>query len=340
MRIYIASPGQFYEGFNSRIRGEGRWLIHLAGVLRTQGHDVTVFSNDPLGVYTDRGVTFTSVWNDAYPKECDLMISMDAFSDLPQLHKTNVTPQVDTFKPTKRVWATVFPVEDTHPVHDVLPVIYMYNFGRQKGIPLPLLTHDKVVPPDFTKTKFHWYSKNANEEPQYILGAMRGIARLVENHGASGTFIDGPQLFQGDYRKNYPKEKEQETKQLFSSILSKGSESFANWVPYDYALSLLSKSKLLLGVHHPIMAPSILEVVVLGGFPVIFENQKNCPPYDHVDIPYVKENASDDEVADFIEMMWTDKDLFEASVLTCQEAIHAHSYPEVYKAVQKFIYDL
>ena len=96
MKVYISCPGYFHEGlgFNSRIRGEGRWLVHIAGVLTQQGHDVTIFSNDPVPPYTDGGVKFSSIFNVAnHDPNCDLLIAMDAFPDLPHVHSSgHVTP--------------------------------------------------------------------------------------------------------------------------------------------------------------------------------------------------------------------------------------------------------
>jgi hypothetical protein len=166
---------------------------------------------------------------------------------------------------------------------------------------------------------------------------MRGLYELVTKHGACGSFVDGTHLESKRYQKNYPRDKEQLSKTLFEEIIAAGSESFPCWAPYNYVQQLMSQSKLLVGVHHPVAAPSMAEIVAHGGFPVQFENQHTCPPYNHVDIPFIPEGSSDEEIRDFIVEMWTNEDLFVRSVLTCQSAIETHSSASVSVIVENFI---
>lgn len=342
MKIYMSSPGQFYQGFNSKLRGEGRWLAHLADILTQQGHQVSIFSNDPVKPYQDRGVVFSSIHNQLGDPSCDLLISMDSFPDLPEVfHKTNISPLLGKFKPKLRVWAGYFPLGDyDSPIYDIMPVIHPWNYkqcseGRANFI--PIVTHEQVYPPGFDRNRFHWYSKNAHEEPQYIAGVMAALHKLVTEYGAVGSFVDGIQIDSQPFRKEYPKNKEDMTKILFRDIISRGSESFAYWAPYDHVQQLLSQSKLLVGVHHPVAAPSMAEIAVYGGFPIQWKNQHDCPPYEDVDIPFIEEDASDEEVYEFILEMWNNEELFTKSVLTCQEAISPHSSANVYRVVENFI---
>ncbi len=345
MKIYISSPGQFYEGFNSKLRGEGRWLVHLAGILTQQGHTVSIFSNDPVRPYQHLGVTFTSIFNQLDDPDCDLLISMDSFPDLPDVfHKTNISPYLGKFNPTQRIWAGFFPLGDyDSPIYDIMPVIHPWNYkqcreGRANF--LPIVTHKEVVPPAFDRNRFHWYSKNAHEEPKYIAGVMTALHKLAVQHGTVGTFVDGIQIGSQKYRKDYPQSKEDMTKILFKEILVKGSESFSAWAPYDYVQQVMSQSKLLVGVHHPVAAPSMAEIAVYGGFPIQWKNQHDCPPYENVDIPFMEENISDEEVTEFILEMWNNEELFTKSVLTCQEAISAHSQANAYVVVEEFMRNL
>lgn len=342
MKIYISSPGQFYEGFNSKLRGEGRWLVHLAGILTQQGHRVAIFSNDPVRPYEHNGVVFTSIHNQLDSPECDLLIAMDSFPDLPeQFHKTNISPLLGEFRPRNRVWAGFFPLGDyDSPIYDMMPVIHPWNYdqcrnGRANFI--PIVTHEEVHPPGFNKTRFHWYSKNAHEEPKYIAGVMMALHELVTKRGAAGSFVDGVQIGSQKYRKDYPQNKEDLTKILFKEILVKGSESFSHWAPYDYVQQLMSQSKLLVGVHHPVAAPSMAEIAVYGGFPIQWKNQHDCPPYNYADIPFMEEDVSDEEVREFILEMWDNEELFTKSVLTCQEAISPHSRENASKIVEDFM---
>ncbi len=345
MKIYISSPGQFYEGFNSRLRGEGRWLMHLAGILASQGHQVAIFSNDPVRPYTQQGVLFTSIFNQVDDPDCDLLISMDSFPDLPEcFHKTNISPHLGKFNPQKRVWAGFFPISGVNEViYDLMPVIHPWAYETcqlGKATHIPIVTHVRVIPPSFHNTRFHWYSKNAHEEPQYIAGVMQGLYELVTHHGACGSFVDGVQIGSQRYQKDYPESKEQLTKILFKEIVVAGSDSFSHWAPYNYVQQCMSQSKLLVGVHHPVAAPSMAEIAAYGGFPVQFKNQHDCPPYNRVDIPFIPEDASDEDVRDFIVEMWTNEDLFTQSVLTCQGAIEKHSLASARFIVEDFMENL
>ncbi len=344
MKIYISSPGQFYEGFNSRLRGEGRWLVHMAGILAQQGHQVAIFSNDPVKPYTSQGVLFSSIFNQFNDPNCDLLISMDSFPDLPDcFHKTNISPLLARFNPQHRVWAGFFPLGIDGPndvIYDIMPVIHPWNYETcrsGKATHIPIITHTSLTPPDFNKSRFHWFSKNAHEEPQYITGVMQALFKLVKHHGAVGSFVDGPVIGSQRYHKEFPENKEQLTKILFKEIIAAGSESFSQWMPYDYVQKLMSQSKLLVGVHHPVAAPSMAEIAAYGGFPIQFWNQKACPPFDHVDIPFIPENTSDEEVCDFILEMWTNEKLFTESVLTCQSAIADHALDKSAVIIKNFI---
>lgn len=340
MKIYISSPGQFYAGFNSKLRGEGRWLIHLAYILTQQNHQVIIFSNDPVHPYQQNGIFFDSIHNPLSNPDCDLLIAMEAFLDLPEVHKTPISTLLERFQPKKRIWASFFPIGNyDSPIYDIMPVIHPWNYDQcrnGRAICIPIVTHTQTRPPDFTKTHFHWYSKNAHETPQYLAGVMQGLFELVTKYGASGSFIDGWQISNQSYR-DYPQNKEDLTKILFNEIINRGSISFSHWVPYDYAQYLLAKSKLLVGIHHPIAAPSMAEIAAYGGFPVIWENQHKCPPYDLVDIPIVSDSASDEEIRDFLVEIWTNEKLYTETVLVCQEAIRPHSLAQASKIVADFI---
>jgi len=160
---------------------------------------------------------------------------------------------------------------------------------------------------------------------------------LVTKHEACGSFVDGVHLSDKRYQKNYPHDKEQLTKTLFKEIIEAGSESFPCWATYNYVQQLMSQTKLLVGVHHPVAAPSMAEIAAHGGFPVQFENQHRCPPYNHVGIPFIPEGASDEEIRDFIVEMWTNEDLFVRSVLDCQAAIEQHSSDQAFRIVEDFM---
>lgn len=343
MRIYISSPGQFYEGFNSKLRGEGRWLMHMAGVLARSGHEVAVFSNDPVRPYQDQGVTFSSIFNfQGHDLNCDVLVAMDSFSDLPGTHKTNITPLLDNFNPQRRVWAGFFPCGDDD-VYNYIPTIHPWNYQQcrdGKATWLPIITHVELQAPGFERKRFHWYSKNAHEEPKYIAGVMMALHELASKQEVVGSFVDGVQIGSQKYQKEYPQNKEDLTKILFKEILVKGSESFSHWAPYDYVQSLMSQSKMLVGVHHPVAAPSMAEIVSYGGFPLQFKNQKDCPPYDQVDIPFIPEDASDEQVREFILEVWNNEELFTSTVLTCQEAIRGHGLDEAAVRINKFFEEL
>lgn len=345
MRVYISSPGQFFQGFNSRLRGEGRWLLHLAGALAENGHEVTIFSNDPVRPYKDKGVIFSSIHNfQGHDLNCDILVAMDSFSDLPGTHKTNITPVLDNFRASKRVWAGFFPVGgDQEQIYSYIPTIHPWNYkpcreGRATW--LPIITHLDFQSPGFGRNRFHWYSKNAHEEPKYIMGVMSALYDLAMEKGAVGSFVDGVQIGSQKYRKDYPQNKEDLVKILFKEVVAKGSESFSHWAPYDYVQQLMFRSKMLVGVHHPVAAPSMAEIVAHGGFPLQFKNQKDCPPYDQVDIPFVKEDASDEEVKEFILEAWNNEELFTKTVLTCQEAIVGHGKQQAAARINKFFEEL
>lgn len=336
-KIYIVTPGHFYEGFNSRIRGEGRWLVHVAGVLSNQGHSVSILSTDLIRTYKDRGVTFSSIYNDP-PPDCDIMFSMDAWNDVPHLHKTKWTPLLDRFRPQQRVQALFFPT--TEEVYNYIPVIHPWKYQtvcQGLGYCLPVITHNKCLEPGFDRQGLHWFSKRADEEPQYILGAIRAMHELVVNKGAYAVFVDGRYIHQSAYR-NYDADKEKQTKILFEQMLAtKRTVSLGRWAPYDFVREWMVNCKLLVGIHHPIAAPSMAEIAVSGGFPVLFGNQAECPPYDQIEFPHIPLSASDEEVKDFILKAWTDRDFFESTVLACQEAVQDHRQDRAAEIINQFV---
>lgn len=342
MRIYISCPGFFYQGFNSRLRGEGRWLVNVAGVLQQAGYEVAVLSNDPVRPYKDQGVIFASV-HDQLPPECDVLMSMDTFEDVPHLHKTNITPLLSRkFRPQKRVAALFFPTAPE--VYDYLPVIHPWNYSQVRegsGFFLPIITHSHLDPPNFEKKRFHWYSKRPNENPEYLLGVLKGLLRLVKGDGASGLFVDGHWILTNDYRNNCPIEIRKEVQQTFMEIMaSSPSDSLARWVPYDNARESMASSKMLVGVHHPVAAPSMAEAASDGAFPLIFGNQKQCPPYDQIEIPFIPLDFTNKQVEEFIVRTWSDRQLFESTVLACQDAIKEHAQDRAARRIIQFFEDL
>lgn len=338
MRIYVVSPGVFNEGFNSALRGEGRWLLGISEVFASTGHEVVVFGESPLAEYFDRGVKFSSLSN-FFPAECDLLISMTPYSDAPLLDKTKYSVILDQkFKPGKRILALFFPTSDA--VYDSYPVIHPWDY-QGRGTFIPLITHKNLSPPSFIRNRFHWHSKKPNDMPQYLIPVLRGIRRLCLQHSAQGLFVDGAWILYGEYPPDFAKSKALEAQFIFKEIMRRpGNESLDRWAPYDYSLSSIQSSKLLIGTHSPISSPSMAEISVSGGFPILFENQKNVPPYDTVDIPFIPLKSSEKEIEDFIVRLWTDEDLFCKSVLTCQKALQRNSYFEASKAIGKFLEEI
>jgi hypothetical protein len=338
MKIFIASPGFYYEGFNSKLRGEGRWLVHMAGVLSSVGHDVTIFSNDMVRPYTDRGVKFDSVLNVRSDRECDIVVSMDAFMDVPHLGKSDRSPLIAQLKAPKRVQALFFPTAQE--VYDYIPVIHPWNWDN-KGHFVPIITHSEVAPPAFDRTRFHWYSKHPDETPEYLVEVLKGLLGLITDHGATGgLFVDGAWIMSDTYR-NLISDKQEKAKALFAQIMQTGgSESLGNWAPYDYVQESIQKSKLLVGIHHPIAAPSQAEALAAGTLPIIFENQKQCPPFDQIDFPFIPLDSSESEIVEFITRAWTDKDFFEKSVLSGQEAIVDHAQDRASRLIVNFFEEL
>ncbi len=338
MRIFIASAGFFYDGFNSKLRGEGRWLVHMAGVLASAGHDVTIFSNDMIRPYTDQGADFDSILNVRSDIECDIVVSMGAFMGVPHLGQTELSPLIEQLKAPKRVQALFFPTAQE--VYDHIPVIHPWNW-EDKGHFVPIITHSALTPPGFDRTRFHWYSKHPDETPEYLVGVLKGLRDLVTGLGSTGgLFVDGAWIMSDTYR-NITPEKEQEAKTIFTQIMQTGdSESLGNWAPYDYIQESILNSKLLVGIHHPVAAPSMAEAVASGALPIIFENQKKCPPFDKCDFPFIPTDPSESEIVEFITKAWTDKDFFEKSVLLGQEAIVDHAQDRASRLIINFFEEL
>jgi hypothetical protein len=338
VRVFIPAPGQFYDGFNSKLRGEGRWLVNIAGALADAGHDVTIFSNDMLRPYTDRGVDFESILNVHSNIECDIVVSMEPFPDVPHLGKSDLSPRIAFLKSEKRVQALFFPTDDS--VYDYIPVIHPWNWDN-KGYFVPIITHSEVSPPGFDRSRFHWYSKTPHETPEYLVGVLKGLRELITEHGCSGgLFIDGAWFMSDEYR-NITTEKEEAAKILFTQIMqTEGSESLVGWAPFDYIQESIITSKLLVGLHHPVAAPSMAEALAAGSLPIIFENQKGYPPFDKCDFPFIPLGTSESEIVEFITKAWTDKDFFEKSVLSGQEAIADHAQDRASRLIVNFFEEL
>lgn len=340
MDIYIVTPGHFYEGFNSRVRGEGRWLVHMAGVLVNQGHNVRILSTDPVRSYVDKGVVFSSIYNSHKP-DCDVMFSMDAWEDVPHLHKTKWSSMLNRFNPKRRVQALFFPTSSE--VYDYIPVIHPWKYEQVRngmGHCLPIITHEEVSAPGFDRHRIHWFSKHSDENPEYILGVMRALDTLVFEYGARPLFVDGVYIESQSYR-NYDPQKEAETKRLFRQIVVGGpAQSLGNWAPYDFVRDWMASSKLMVGIHHPVAAPSMSEIAALGGFPVLFENQTSCAPYDTIDLPCIPLSANEDEVKSFILRAWQDESFFNDTVHLCQEAIEDHRQSRAAEIIRRFLEEL
>lgn len=340
MKIYIVTPGHFYEGFNSRVRGEGRWLVHMAGVLVNQGHEVCIVSTDQLRPYQDNGVWFSSIYNKNEP-DCDLMISMDPWMDVPHLHKTEWGQMLEEYNPQKRVLALFFPTADE--VYDYLPVIHPWNYQQVrdgKAHFLPTITHEVPKPPGFDRNRVYWYSKRPNEENTYLLGSILGAHAIIVGREAEGFFVDGAWIQQGEYR-NCDPQKEAAIKSLYQQILDTGRvDSLGTWAPYDHARNMMIGSKLLLGIEHPVAAPSMAEAAATGSFPVLFQSQTTVPPYDVIDLPCIPMDADDSQIREFILKAWDDREFFESTVLACQAAVEDHRQSRAAVRIQKFIEEL
>jgi len=310
----------------------------MAGVLSDAGHDVTIFSNDMVRPYTDREVVFDSILNVCSDRECDIVVSMDAFMDVPHLSKSARSPSIAQLKAPKRVQALFFPTAQE--VYDYIPVIHPWNW-EDKGHFVPIITHSEVASPAFDRTRFHWYSKRPDETPEYLVGVLKGLLGLVTDHGSSGgLFVDGAWIMSDTYR-NLISEKQKEARTLFTQIMQTGdSESLGNWAPYDYIQESILNSKLLVGIHHPVAAPSMAEALASGTFPVIFGNQKKCPPFDKCDFPFIPLDSNESDIVEFITRAWSDKDFFEKSVLLGQEAIVDHAQDRASRLIINFFEEL
>ncbi len=117
-------------------------------------------------------------------------------------------------------------------------------------------------------------------------------------------------------------------------------DSLAYWAPYDHAQRLMSKSKMMVGGHHPVVAPSMAESAASGAFPMLFENQATLPPYNTIDLPHIPMSSNDREVKEFILQVWDDRDLFESTILACQESIQDHQRDRAELIIKKFIEEL
>lgn len=340
MKIYIVSSGHFYEGFNSRLRGEGRWLVHLAEALVVQGHQVRIISTDRIRTYRDRGVLFSSIYEGGDPN-CDLMVSMFPWEDVPRVKKNQWSATLNNYNPRKRVLALFFPTEIE--VYGHLPVIHPWNYDQVRrglGNFIPVITHEECELPGFDRNHLYWFSKRPNETPDYLLGVIAAAHDLVVDKNVEALFVDGAHIHQGEY-KNYPAEKITAIKYLYGEMLNTGRvDSLANWAPYDHVRNIMSKTKMMIGIHNPGVAPSMVESAVSGAFPMLFENQAVLPPYDTINIPYIPMSSTETEVKEFILQVWNDRVLFESTVFACQDEVQDHKRSRATLIIQKFIEEL
>lgn len=285
MRIAFSSPGDFNYGYDSLVRGEGKYCQAIARVLAKNPNNEVCILGQGNKTYKDEkyNTYYLNIYNPP-ETEFDIFFSIgDPFFDI-GIEPNWMTEHVSKIKTKKRVFMSFFG-SDSHKNCNI-PVVYPYYYKEVDNkhtfcLPICLNSQNELNKNNYDKNNGVWTTKNSHENPEYLYQSFKHCSEYINNKNGKFIIIDFLCLVDREY-KNSDKVKK---------IISDNKSIYwwqKEWLPYSKMEYIMSKSKFITGIHHPIVGPSQLQIVFNGGVPIIFENQKNLPPYDKVNIPYIR----------------------------------------------------
>jgi hypothetical protein len=297
VKIGIVGPGDFSNGWNSLVRGEGRWLMSiLKSIKGDPEYDTTLISQDhgERYNYNDEGLgtkirSIKAVLN--AEMSFDILFSMDAFEeDYSGFHKTNMSHWISKIKTKQRIWTPFFSSMEHY--NSKYPVVYPYYYKETDDkklftIPIALGTCSELnKAPNFNKKNAVWFSKNSHENPIYLYKSLKYSLEYINELGGNLVVVDGKWLMSHEYQDHTL------VKNLITTY-SNNIKLLDQWLPYDKMKYVLDRCKFICGIHHPIVNPMQLDIVFSGGIPIIFSNQASLPPFNDTHILFIDEKNVD-----------------------------------------------
>lgn len=289
LSIGITGPGDLHYGQQSLVRGEMRWWLNASLVLsKNKDYDITIIGQNNR-CYTEDNIKYINV--DVaiqQSKPFDILFSMDIFENC-GLEENWMSSKVSKIKAKQRVFAPFFGSYDHQ--KSTIPVVYPFFYREVDNVktfclPTPFGTLSTLLADknNFNQKNAIWFSKNSHENPEYLLKSLQYSLEAIKNYGGKLVIIDGHKLIENN---NYTDAKE------VKELLIKNKDFVwwnpkKEWLPYNKIKFALSKSKFITGIHHPVCSPMQVESIFYGAIPIIFENQKELPPFDNANIPYIK----------------------------------------------------
>ncbi len=333
-KIGISSPGDFHLGWNSLIRGEGRYVLTLAKALAKSPYNEIAILGQGNKVYHDSSINvyFLNIFNNI-ETEFDLFFSMGDAPTESGLETNWMVEHIDKIKAKRKIFMSFFDSDD-HKKSNI-PVVYPYYYSRVDNektfcLPICLGSENDLNENNFNQHNIVWTTKNSHENPEYLYLSLFYAIEYVKKHDSKIVMIDGHKLLDNDYKDS------DRVKELINE-----NKTYIwwqkEWLPYNKMDYAMSKSKIITGIHHPIVGPSQLQIVFKGGVPLIFQNQKELPPYDKIMIPHVifgKEEDSIQRCYNYLE----DEERFNNWLTTCKNEIKDKYTEEVFlKEFDKFL---
>jgi len=300
IKLGFVGPGDFSNGWDSLVRGEGRWLMSIIKSLKDDpNYDTTLIVQDhgDLYNYNDSflGTKFRSIKSVLNGElNFDILFSMDVYEDeIADFHKSNMSKWVSKIKTKQRVWAPFF--SSKQHLESKYPVVYPYFYKEadlKKLFTLPIalgtikdLSSKKIN--NFNKKNAVWFSKNSHENPEFLFESLQNCLDHLNKIDGFLVMVDGKWLHTKEYK----------DKEKVVSLLDKNKTRVClldKWIPYSKMKSILDKSQFICGIHHPIVNPMQLDIVFSGGIPIIFNNQKELPPFNDTQLPYIDGKNTED----------------------------------------------
>ena len=316
LKIMMAGPGDMYLGINSRVKGEMRWWLNIAKILSKDINYEIGILGQANKVYRDKDhrIYFFNIYDFVKNQqtELDILFTMDIPKDC-GIEENWMSETISKIKTKHIVYAPFFGSLDHQKC--ILKTVYPYFYRETDNkktfcLPIPFGSTTELNRNNFNKKNAIWFSKNSHENPDYLLLSLKYAINTVKKSNGHLIIIDGHKLMEETYKdSNEVKELLRENKKYVWWNPEK------EWLSYDKMKKALDSSKFITGIHHPVCNPMSIEIVFHGGIPIIFQNQKELPPYDKAHIPFIDFNLLNfEEVYYYLE----DPNYYESFLEACK----------------------
>lgn len=364
MKIYIEGGGHqgIFHGYDTSFRGEGRWLLTIAQILVKLGHDTT-FIIDSDEKLNESGIKYRPL-NYIIDNEpdCDILFSLRGFNSIEPEYDIHNLPvhwkekskneyiklvewhrklrsEMDKINYNKSVWASFWPTGETRHNHEKITIIYPWEYSEFQSDNnfLPFVFGNVFSDYNFNKKTMHMYTKEIYHDAEYLLAILNGMVNIIKNDDISGTSVSFI-----NFKNKLNNCRGEDEAEIIKSIdtISRHIKILDAYLPYNEITKILSNCKLLIGTNHPILNPSVGEVLLHGGFPIIFENQFKNTIHESINFPFIQLNSTNEEISDFISDAWNNKNLYTKSIDVFRQSLHKHLHDKACGIIGNFINNL